>query len=505
MITLAFTFPWKRYHATPWGTTVNEGGVELPPSPWRILRALYATWKERHPDLPEADVHALLGRLITPPRYAIPPHQLSHTRHWVPDPNHRSGSHAGKDLAVDAFAVLSGDATIYATWPTSLDEHQEKILGQLAESLPYLGRADSIVDARLLSPAETVPTTTHAVASPLFDEDDAPPGAGTVQLMAPTSPLDFDALTLRPTDLRARRLLYPPHTRLVTYTQPPAVPTEAQRRQAQRPRKRRPLRGGGNVTAVRLTLGAPALPALTETVTLTDTLRSRVIKPLTADQRGTPRTSNLVGKDEHGQPLTGLHQHAHFLPYDSNGDRRIDEIIIWTPGGLDNEELDAIQQATEHHIGVPEGVPGPRRVHLRINAYGQAADILPPEWTRPSTTFNSTTPYVPVRHLRKHDTLDVFLARDAERELHFRGHPAPTHTTTVPGDWPLFTQHRWTRRETRNDNRPARGLHLTFAHPITGPLALGRHSHFGLGLLLPTSEPEAHPRNPERTEAKRTP
>jgi CRISPR-associated protein Csb2 len=43
--TLRLRFPGGRYHATPWGHHVNEGQVEWPPSPWRLLRALM----ERHP------------------------------------------------------------------------------------------------------------------------------------------------------------------------------------------------------------------------------------------------------------------------------------------------------------------------------------------------------------------------------------------------------------------------------------------------------------------------
>ncbi|MDD4650430.1 MAG: type I-U CRISPR-associated protein Cas5/Cas6, partial [Desulfoplanes sp.] len=42
MLTVAFTFPGHSYHATPWGSHVNEGLVEWPPSPWRILRACIA-------------------------------------------------------------------------------------------------------------------------------------------------------------------------------------------------------------------------------------------------------------------------------------------------------------------------------------------------------------------------------------------------------------------------------------------------------------------------------
>ena len=50
--TLAIRFPLGRYHATPWDRSVNEGATEWPPSPWRLLRALVATWYTRWPDLP---------------------------------------------------------------------------------------------------------------------------------------------------------------------------------------------------------------------------------------------------------------------------------------------------------------------------------------------------------------------------------------------------------------------------------------------------------------------
>jgi CRISPR-associated protein Csb2 len=43
MPTLLLRFPSRRYHGTPWGHHVNEGQIEWPPSPWRLLRALLAT------------------------------------------------------------------------------------------------------------------------------------------------------------------------------------------------------------------------------------------------------------------------------------------------------------------------------------------------------------------------------------------------------------------------------------------------------------------------------
>ena len=45
MLAIRFDFTANRYHATQWGRHVNEGVLEWPPSPWRILRAIVATWQ----------------------------------------------------------------------------------------------------------------------------------------------------------------------------------------------------------------------------------------------------------------------------------------------------------------------------------------------------------------------------------------------------------------------------------------------------------------------------
>ena len=70
--TLAFRFPLGRYHANPWDRAVNEGASEWPPSPWRLLRALVATWHTRWPDLPAAVLDAVLDALGDPPSYQTP-------------------------------------------------------------------------------------------------------------------------------------------------------------------------------------------------------------------------------------------------------------------------------------------------------------------------------------------------------------------------------------------------------------------------------------------------
>ena len=67
MIAIELTFPAGRWHATPWGRQVNEGAVEWPPSPWRLLRALLAVWYHKCQDVPEDDIRSLISALVAPP------------------------------------------------------------------------------------------------------------------------------------------------------------------------------------------------------------------------------------------------------------------------------------------------------------------------------------------------------------------------------------------------------------------------------------------------------
>src|SRR6266404_4683186 len=84
--TLKLRFPGGRYHATPWGHHVNEGLIEWPPSPWRLLRALIACgfssqgWTE----IP-AQAQQLLDKLAAVfPSYRLPEASAAHSRHFMP-------------------------------------------------------------------------------------------------------------------------------------------------------------------------------------------------------------------------------------------------------------------------------------------------------------------------------------------------------------------------------------------------------------------------------------
>ena len=118
--TLAFRFPLGRYHGNPWDRAVNEGATEWPPSPWRVLRALGATWHTRWPDLPAPVFEGILDALGDPPCYRTPPTRTGHTRHYLPDLSHMKGETGSTDLTLDPFLALAKDAELLVHWDADL-------------------------------------------------------------------------------------------------------------------------------------------------------------------------------------------------------------------------------------------------------------------------------------------------------------------------------------------------------------------------------------------------
>lgn len=465
--TLTVRFVLGRYHATPWGRHVNEGQVELPPSPWRLLRALYAVWQGRRPDLDTATVTGLLARLAEPPVYFVPPHTLSHTRHWYPDARHRTAV-TSTDRTIDAFAALDPDEPLAIQWPFDLTGEQEKALETLAEALPYLGRADSLCEARLHRLWDPQPG--HTIWSPLDVSAAVPDLAPAGGLLAPTLPLDFDALTARPVDIRAANRLLPTHTRTVPYVcagPPGGTPAAAL--------------DPTPIEAFRFTVTNRVPPPYTDAVAVADLVRTAALSRL--DRDGPDRAESLLAgrhaDRDGGGPLAGRHRHTHYLcrPDDT---RRLREVIVWTPAGLGPQEAEAVGTLRQVHDPTSDRRP----ITLRLAVYGNASDVLD-DLIGPSRIWRSATPFVSPRHGRGAD----FLAAEITRELAHRGLPA-AELTPVDGDWRAFIRYRPTRRFARDtpdrrSARPGTGWQLTFPEPVSGPIALGHLSHFGLGLFVP--------------------
>lgn len=480
--TLGFRFPLGRYHATPWGRQVNEAAVEWPPSPWRILRALFATWQWRLPELDGERVWAVLEALTDAPGYWLPRHAEGHTRHYMPDVDH--GPVVSKDKTLDPFTAVTRSEEVLVRWPATLDEVGSDTLASLCGLLPYLGRAESICDARLVPDAE------------LPDGEDwiEPGGSASLadeptRVLVPTSPLDRRALLSRTTQVRKERRTGPPGSRWVPYhvppaDRPPALPV--------RRRPRRPV-----VDAVVLRLDGKVLPGVHDTVKYGHVLRRAAIS-----RRGTP-SANLSGHmadgaDKAGESAGGgrdrddpaappewrleNHAHAHYLVVDADGDRLLDTAIVWAPNhgqGFTDDEvaaLFAIDRLTSTWFR------GFRPVRVAAVAAGRVQDVAPERFCSTATTWRSVTPFVPYRHQKRWQSTEEFLRTEIERELSTRSLPC-ADIEQLPGDWLSF--HR-----SRSPDRPsgrALGLRLRFASPlpVAQPLTLGYLSHFGLGLFRP--------------------
>ncbi|RJQ87486.1 type I-G CRISPR-associated protein Csb2 [Amycolatopsis panacis] len=458
-ITLALRFPWGRYHATPWGRHVNEGAVELPPSPWRILRALYAVWCTRAPDLDKHVVHALLDKLALPPTMFVPAHTIAHTRHYYPDSKHTAAT-ASIDKTLDAFAVLDPDSELALQWHgLELTGPQRDALATLAASLPYLGRADSICEATL---TDRWAPAGHDTWIPVNTAEMIPDNAEVTAVLAATHPLDLEALVARPVNVRKGGLLFPRGTRFAGYQKEPGAPRP--RRQRRKP----------TVTAVRFAVAQRVRPPRADALIYTDLLRKAALRKL-GDRRAEPADSLLGGKTAAGATTRDDHQHAHYLPLTQG--RHLTGLLVWIPAGLGGDELDALTAVTQLRTGMNEKW----RLTLRAADTGDIHDIAP-ELARPSRRWTSLTPLAPARYPKKKDWPD-FLRTEIERELAYRGHnDLHVHELTLRPENAPFRQARPSAPARR---RPSASVTVTLDREIAGPLTLGHLSHFGLGLFAP--------------------
>lgn len=485
-VTIAVRFPWGRYHGTPWGRNVNEGVVDWPPEPWRLLRALYATWRARVPELPEATVAPLLDALAEPPEYLVPPYRVAHTRHYYPDAKHGPGGRgADTDKVFDVFAVMARDAELLVTWPSVVpgDGGGLDALGALCEQLTYLGRADSICQARLVDDGEAV-----AGARQL------PPGhqrlcpvavgqAGVVndgegrfnRMLAAVRPVALAALEVRPQDLRRKGHLEPPGSRRVRYPVAEEAATTAPRRSA------RPTLP--KVTAVRLRITTNAPPSPRAALAMTEALRQATLSRF--DPEGTGRGSvALFGKDEHGARVDTGHGHAHYLAFTSAGAPRpaLDTLLVWAPEELDADDVAALGEVRS--LGGRRFIADFRPCRVAIEATGDVTAVAP-ELTRRSRRWRSFTPYAPPRNVRRQPTWLAHAEAYLHRDLRSVGLPA-ARIMQARGDWLAYRRHR--PGEKLRDARRATGFELEFDEPVTGPISLGALRHFGLGLFVPVPD-----------------
>lgn len=505
MLVIELRFPASRYHATPWGRHVNEGEVEWPPSPWRLVRALLATWhRKAFHELSEVVVRRLIDKLCAdPPHYSLPPVSSGHTRHYMALYNTARDEKTAR--VFDVFLHLDEPAQV--VWPSlSLSEDESKALALLLDRLAYLGRAESWVEAAIKPSTDLV-----ASCRPLGGEV-VGRGAEVVKLLVPQAsqafldwrsaqvsgngkpsrgkgpnlPADlFEALHADTGDLRRDGWSQPPGSRFIEYVRPrPEAPRATQKR------ARREL-----PTVARFAVTSPVPPLLTHALSFAD----RVHRTLVKHSDG---LELFTGLTQSGDKLQG-HRHAYiFCEANGKDQRSVTHVTLWAPDGFDREAERALDNLRRVYS---RGDHTARLVLLGLGMPGQFAGADTRAGQCPifaqSRVWVSRTPFVPTRHAkpRKFDTAGRVVGspeHDLLRLLLHRG-DIPEPTRIDPLDHADLGGHRtsWLDfRTVRHDGGGARagnrgfGFRLEFPDSVRGPIAVGYGAHFGLGLFVPARE-----------------
>ena len=343
--------------------------------------------------------------------------------------------------------VVPDDPSVYFVWPAATpNARQRALFDQLAANVPYLGNARSLVRVTLC----------NAPPPPTWRPGDSGecvlrvPGPGRVAEL-----VQLFALARRPTP-----------SLLHLYTR------------ADRPGSLPPGRGTfGEMICLRQS-GGPLVP-LTATLTVTEALRRAVLA-----RAGEAAPGVLHG---HGAALRAPHIAWIPLPFvgHQHADGHLVGVAAVLPRGLHSTDRRSVLAAIARvdHVRLPDG----RLWELRPvgSETPPRYTLQPATWTRPSRTWTTVTPVVLDRYPKPRPGQDMDAILQAA--CRYIDVPRPD-TITVHRDGrvagvPLSSAFR-TRRHGLAQ-RLFTHTTVTFRDPVEGPIILGAHRHFGLGLCRP--------------------
>ena len=544
MFALVFRFPAGRYHATPWGRHVNEADVAWPPEPWRILRALIASyWRKADRDRwNEDDLERLVYRLASdPPVYRLPEGPIhAHTRHYMPIPPRKT------TLVFDAFAHLPKSERMVVAWPkVTLDDDLLAFVSALAEGVGYLGRAESWAECEAITDWDVAEANCEPILDNVAAENDV------VRVITPLPAEDYaaerkrligeleaevsndsrgkqsnghraalekakqkrfgpalperlsGALSLDNADYKRFGWSVPPASRMVLYPKINIGPV------ATRPSRTESSTSpnGPDPTIARFLIAGRPRPRIENAIRVGETLRLAALAQFGWDHdpgtgRRIPRAPKLVtGRDEFNRPLKdAAHSHAFWLPEDADLDGDIDHLIVYARDGMDERVRQALDRLTR--LWIPDrhrrssspdddsdGIRGRQEWRLALEGFGQSDDFARTSpMLRRGTTWCSVTPFLASGHLKRgryqsevHRLLKLRGGRLAEMAEYVK--VKEERYLSLGGA--IVRAGHFTRSRSRGGERQfdpvGAMLQLTFPDEVEGPLALGYACHFGLG------------------------
>ncbi len=245
-------------------------------------------------------------------------------------------------------------------------------------------------------------------------------------------------------------------------------------------------------TVARYAVGGKDVPAIGDTVGLADLIH----RSLLSKYRGERADPVFSGRDSSGAPLKRPHMHCHVLCEANNaGDHVITHATLYARMGFCPRAC--------RIIGSLERVWNGSRgsVHLSLQGIGREDGF--PESSlmgRPCLHWHSLTPFVSGRHPKTHrdgrpkvDRSNRWIGspeHELARLLSLWGYPEPARVARRPPagrgrelpDAGMFRIRR-KRSEEALSLQPPILFQISFPEPVSGPIALGHASHFGLGLF----------------------
>ena len=482
MIALRIEFIAGRFHANPWDSGTNEGDVEWPPAPWRILRAIVAGWFRGGAENRES-LLGVLDALAEPPRFLLPRATSGHSRHYVPLGGFKDGKPETAQI-LDSFLALERDsehpASAYVVWDRAqLSVGERETLARACGHIGYLGRAESwclvdVVDA--VEVGDLVPVD-------LASRDES--GSRSVRRLSAGASLRgsglLRSLAESTGEMRKAKRVLPPGTAWAEYRLPPGALLVREQSTA-----RASKAAAFGPTLLRFAVEPPDIgvrPSVTRTVDVADLLRRSTIARYSRIE-GVPVSKRLAGKSDDGEGKRLGHDHPYFLPFSSRSDGTIDRIDVWFPKECSHDEYRAVTSV--------DGLKDRRLFDTAFNV--TFLGIVERDVAR---IWETVTPIALERFPRRRgerftdspaEQVERMIRRQFVGEISIDVWQSGSHMRRVGSVGPRLDAFNARRREHGGPNPPLVGATIRFADRISGPIALGRLAHFGLGLLRPIAD-----------------
>jgi len=478
MIVISMKFLAGRFHATPWERHVNESSLEYPPSSWRLLRALVATFYRTQPEgMTTEQLTRILDALSAPPAFHLPPAAIGHTRHY-------DVANKGKHF-FDTFVSLDPSLSLIWLWrEAKLDAPEHHALALLLERLNTFGRAESWCEMKLEENFDAAKINCQP-----YMNGQSLAGWATTRVLVPQAGTDdiLSKLCVEIGEMRDKKHLSPPDgAEWLTYLRPLDVLSEGCPPRMHQGKSVR-------VNVARYTLDSKVLPQVQDTLPFCEKVR-RALFDIRAKIENAAHSETLTGKTLSGVPLKD-HNHAYFLATDEDGDGWLDHLTIYARAEFDGADIAAFGRLRKIYrfdathevrmvlvgLGSEEMFQGAAPIFTKAKRWRSVTPFVLPRFATRGAGKGARPRDTPVEQLKREARLrqlpEIIEVHSSDVDKDLKGYKVGARLVR----WLEFR----TRRFNGTTGYGTAGFEIEFAEEVNAPLVLGFGAHFGLGLFEP--------------------